>query len=395
MELAGFVTALAVPVNRKETQSSKWSGLPTDDTVPMCIADMDFLAPVPVLSAIVQRAAHGVYGYTGSPDSLCETMVSWVARRYQWAIDPAWLLLNQGVVTSLCMAIRALTAEGEGVIIQPPVYHPFFSVIRQNHRQVIENPLVLDHGTYHMDLDLLAQQARNARLLILCNPHNPIGRVWTNEELTQLGRICLDHGVTVISDDIHADFTWTSPYCPFAALHPDFAQNSITCLSPSKTFNIAGLQTSYEIIPNPVLRRKIRQEKSGCGISEPNLFGLLALEKAYRECDGWLDDLLHYLQTSQTLVREWATTQEGISLIEPEGTYLAWLDCRALGYTSKVLAEYFLQHARVRLHAGSIYGIPGEGFLRMNYATNHATLATALACLTDAVPLLGSDHPPV
>jgi cystathionine beta-lyase len=219
------------------------------------------------------------------------------------------------VVTSLCTIIRALSQPGDKVIIQPPVYRPFFTVVENNQRVVVENTLILaDNGKYSIDFDLLAQQAKDAKLLILCNPHNPVGRVWTTEELTFLGNICIANGVTVISDDIHADFTWDSQYIPFASLSADFAQNSITCFSPSKTFNIAGLNISYEIIQNPALREKIRRENIGAGNTHQNLFANIALEEAYTHCDNWLEELLKYLNTSRTIMRDFFADKSGINL---------------------------------------------------------------------------------
>ncbi len=203
-----------IPVDRRGTHSVKWSGLPGDDVIPMCMADMDFLAPQPVIAALHVRASHGVFGYTRVPESLFETIVSWIARRHAWLIAEHWLALNTGVVTSLRTAIRALTQEGDQVIIQTPVYHPFFNVIRQNRRVVLEHPLQLVHGQYEMDFALLEEQAARAKLLILCNPHNPVGRVWTRDELLRLGEICLRHGVIVVSDEIHCDITYARPPYP-------------------------------------------------------------------------------------------------------------------------------------------------------------------------------------
>lgn len=243
---------------------------------------------------------------------------------------------------------------------------------------VVENTLLLADGKYSMDFDSLAQQAKDAKLLILCNPHNPVGRVWTADELIQLGNICLENGVIVISDDIHADFTWNHPYTPFASLNDDFAQNSITCFSPSKTFNIAGLNISYEIIQNPVFREKIRRENTGAGNTHQNLFANIALEQAYTNCDDWLENLLKYLDTSRTIMRDFFADKDGINLIEPEGSYLAWLDCRQLGKTSEELSATLLRDAHVRLTSGTVFGKTGEGFLRMNYATSHAVLSDCL-----------------
>ncbi len=374
-----------IPVDRHDTNSVKWSGLPGNDVIPMCIADMDFLAPQPITAALQVRAAHGVFGYTLLPDSLLETIVSWVARRHAWLIAEHWLALSTGVVTSLRSAIRALTAEGDGVIIQTPVYHPFFSVIRQNRRLVLENPLLLAQGKYQMDFELLEEQAAHAKLLLLCSPHNPVGRVWTPEELTRLGEICLRHGVIVVSDEIHCDITFTQRHFPFAALHEEFARQSVTCMSASKTFNIAGLETSYEIIANPVLREKMHREKTVCGIGNPNLLGVIALESAYRSCEKWLDELVSYLAESRALLIEHIGRLEGIDLIAPEGTFLAWLDFRRCALSSEAMNQFLLREARVRLLSGRVFGTPGEGFQRMNYATTHATLLASLARIADAM----------
>jgi cystathionine beta-lyase len=365
-------------VDRRGTQSYKWSGLPAVDSIPMCVADMDFQAPPAVSAAFRAQIEHGVYGYTRWPESLNGVIAAWTTRRYHWTIEESWIAENQGVVASLCTAIRALTQEGDRVIIQTPVYRPFYTSISNNQRVVLENPLILDHGRYSMDFDGLAWLAKDAKLMLLCNPHNPVGRTWTAEELRRVGQICLEHGILVISDDIHADFTWTPAYCPFASLHPDFAQNSVTCLSPSKTFNVAGLNASYEVIPNPTLRKNIAREKARSHSSHPNLFGLIAMEHAYTACDDWLDDLLRYLEESRAMLCEAFGPVASVELLESEGTYLAWLDCRRLGYSSTALADMLLDRANVRVLAGNAFGPDGEGFLRLNYATSHAMLKDAL-----------------
>jgi cystathionine beta-lyase len=366
-------------LNRRNTNSIKWKGMTSDDAVAMCLADMDFSVSSAISAALTERVAHDIYGYTGHSVTFHDTITAWVVRRYGLNINPSWISMNQGVVTSLCTIIRALSQPGDKVIIQPPVYRPFFTVVENNQRVVVENTLILaDNGKYSIDFDLLAQQAKDAKLLILCNPHNPVGRVWTTEELTLLGNICIANGVTVISDDIHADFTWDSPYIPFASLSADFAQHSITCFSPSKTFNIAGLNISYEIIQNPALREKIRRENIGAGNTHQNLFANIALEEAYTHCDNWLEELLKYLNTSRTIMRDFFADKSGINLIEPEGSYLAWLDCRQLGKTSEELTDKLLSDAHIRMTPGTVFGKTGEGFLRMNYATSHAVLSDCL-----------------
>jgi cystathionine beta-lyase len=243
---------------------------------------------------------------------------------------------------------------------------------------VVENRLVLEDGRYRMDVDALAAQARDAAMLILCNPHNPVGRVWTREELARVGEICLAHGVILVSDDIHGDFAFARPYTPIAMLDDAIAQASITCLAGSKTFNIAGLATSYEVIPNPELRAKMHAEKCHRGILHPNMFGLLALDAVYREGDAWLEALRAYLVAGQRLLHEYLDPLENVHLIEPEGTFLAWLDCRALSRPSQALVDELLW-AGVRLTAGRVFGETGEGFLRLNYGTSHVTLREGLA----------------
>ena len=261
-----------IPVDRHDTNSVKWSGLPGNDVIPMCIADTDFLTPQPVTAALQMRAAHGVFGYTCLPDSLLDAIVSWVARRHAWRIAEHWLALNTGVVTSLRSAIRAFTREGDRVIIQTPVYHPFFTVIQQNRRVVVENPLLLERDQYEMDFELLEEQAAQAKLLLLWYPHNPVGRVWTGGGIDPLlGEICLRHGVLVVSDEIHCDITFARRHTPFAALQEEFARQSVTCMSASKTFNIAGLNTSFELIANPVLREKMQHEKTAVRHRAPEL----------------------------------------------------------------------------------------------------------------------------
>lgn len=365
-------------LNRRNTNSIKWKGLPSDDTLAMCLADMDFSASPMISSALSARVAHDIYGYTGHSETFLNSITDWVSRRYGYKINPGWISMNQGVVTSLCTIIRALSLPGDRIIIQPPVYRPFFTSVENNHRVVVENTLILRDGKYSMDFDLLAKQAKDAKLLILCNPHNPAGRVWSADELTTLGNICMENGVIVISDDIHADFVWDKPYTPFASMNADFAQNSITCMSPSKTFNIAGLNISYEIITNPVFRDKIRRENAGAGNTHQNLFANIALEEAYTNCDDWLDDLLKYLDTSRAMMRDFFKNHANIRLTEPEGTYLAWLDCRKTEKNSEELTAILLRDAKVRLTAGTIFGKTGDGFLRMNYATSHKVLCDSM-----------------
>lgn len=371
------------PIDRRGTASVKWDGLP-EGAIAMCLADMDFPAPAAVTAAVRARADHGIYGYTGGPERLAWHIAAWAERRYGWVIKKSWIMMDVGVVASLASAVRALTAPGDRIIIQTPVYHPFFSVIRNNGRVVVENRLVLDDGYYHMDFDALAAQARDAAMLILCNPHNPVGRVWTREELSRVAEICLEHNVIIVSDDIHCDFAFARPYTPIASLGDAVAQTTVTCLAGSKTFNIAGLATSYLVIPNPELVAAMRAEQYRRGILHPNMFGSLALDAVYREGDAWLDALRAYLIVGQRILHDYLDPLPGVRLIAPEGTFLVWLDCRALGRPSDALVDELLW-AGVRLTAGRVFGEAGEGFLRLNYGTSHATLREGLARLAGFV----------
>ena len=380
-------------VDRRNTDSIKFDfavefGLPAD-ALPMWVADMDFPAPDCVLKAARACVDHGIFGYTGVKPDYYAAVCGWFERRFCWHTDPEWVVYTPGVVFALSMAVRALTQPGDAVVIQPPVYHPFFEVIRSNGRRVVENPMRYADGRYTMDLEGFERAVieSDARLYILCSPHNPAGRVWTREELRAVGDICRRHGVTVISDEIHCDFTWPEhPHTPFIEAVPELRDQSVVCTAPSKTFNLAGLQVSNLFIPNADLRKKLKREIDRTGWSGLNNVGLAACKAAYREGDAWLDALKAYLRGNVEFMRTYLQTHlPRLRLIEPEGTYLAWVDCSALGLTPEALHDLVANKARLWLDDGNIFGRQGEQFQRFVLACPRATLKEGLDRLRRAV----------
>lgn len=361
-----------------------------EGVLPMWVADMDFAAPEPVRKALAERCAGGVFGYGDSGAGYAAALQSWFARRQGWETEPDWVVKTPGVVCGIAIALRALTAPGEAVLLQTPIYAPFFSVIRQNGRRVVENPLVLDNGAYSIDFaDFEAKiQKEKVKLFLLCSPHNPTGRVWRAEELRRMGEICLRHGVTVISDEIHGDLILPGHvHTPFLLASPASRDSAIVCTAPSKTFNLAGLQCSNLFIPNPELRRRFCQSRDTSGISGPNVLGLLACETAYRACEPWLEALLAYLAENLAYLRDFLHSEvPQVKLIEPQGTYLAWLDFRALGLTDPALDDLLLRRAGLWLDEGHIFGAQGSGFQRMVYACPRKTLEEALTRLSGCFP---------
>jgi cysteine-S-conjugate beta-lyase len=381
------------PINRYHTASIKWDGVEAffgeKDVLPMWVADMDFMSPKPVLDAIRQRADHGILGYTKQPDSYFDAVIRWMESRHGWRIRKEWIYFSPGVVPSLNFIVQAFTNPEDKVMIQPPVYYPFKDAIINNGRTVIHNPLCFENDRYGMDFDDLRRKLDNeaVKLLILCNPHNPVGRVWTREELAELGNICADHKVIVVSDDIHADIVFEGhSYTPLAAISENLAANTIVCTAASKTFNIAGLQTSNLIIPNPALGDIYGAYMNKLHLLRPNLFGMLATESAYMHGDEWLAQVLDYLQKNLDFMTDYIGANiKGIKVLRPEGTYLVWLDCRALGLNPPQLDELMLKKAKVALDGGTMFAPGGEGFTRMNIACPRSTLEEGLRRIRDAV----------
>lgn len=355
--------------------------------IPMWIADMDFAAPQPVIEALAARVKHGIYGYTERSATYGRAVANWMKSRHGWEMQPEWIVTTAGVVPALAMLARTFLQPGEKAIIQTPVYFPFRMVLELNDIQVVENPLLFEDGRYHMDFDDLAAKVRDpqTKMLILCSPHNPVGRVWSRDELTRLAEICRANDVLVVSDEIHGDLTF-APFTLFGTLSDDFTQNAVITTAASKTFNLAGLATSNIIIPNASLREKFEKYLLKNAIFGTNLFGRLATETAYAHAADWLDQLLDYLSgTLDFMEKYFAKHIPQIRMIRPEGTYLVWLDCRALGLDSQSLPRFFLDRARVYLEDGSVFGTAGEGFLRMNIATPRKLVKEALRRMRDAV----------
>lgn len=383
-----------VIIPRRGTGSLKYDaavkrGKPAD-VLPFWVADMDFPSPPQVLEALSQRVAHGIFGYTDAiDDSYFNALYTWYHTRFDWECRREWLVITPGVVFALCAAIRALTKPGDAVLIQQPVYYPFETSVRLNDRRLVINRLVYRDGRYEIDFASFERQivAEQVKLFILCSPHNPVGRVWTEEELTNLGDICLRHGVYVIADEIHADFVYPGYRHPvFAGLKPEYADLTVTCTAPSKTFNLPGLQVANIFIKNEHLRRSFMEEVRKTGYSQPNVMGLVACRAAYEHGAPWLEALIRYLTGNLALVRDFLRAEvPAVRLVEPEGTYLLWLDFSKLGLPDPELEELLVQKARIWLSAGPIFGQGGEGFQRFNIACPRAVLQEGLLRLKDAL----------
>lgn len=383
-------------INRLGTNSLKWEfavdrGQPAD-VLPLWVADMDFRVPPPVTEALERMVQHGIYGYSDGRDGYYDALSGWMQRRFGWKVERDWVVKTPGVVTALAVAVRALTEPGAAVLIQQPVYYPFAGVVAQNSRTLVVNELHLVDGRYELDLaDFEAKIVeQDVKLFILCSPHNPVGRVWTRAELEAMGDICVKHGVTVIADEIHADLVHAGhSHRVFADLKPEFRDITITCTAPSKTFNLAGLQASNIFIADATLRSAFRAEMMRCAIGGINTAGLVACEAAYAHGDAWLAELLQYLQGNIDYVRGFLAERiPQVRLIEPEATYLLWLDFRALGLEAKELNDFISHDAHLWLNQGDMFGVGGDGFQRMNVACPRATLERALELLAAAVDAL-------
>lgn len=378
------------PVERRNTQSIKWDYTKevfgVEDLLPLWVADMDFEAPPAVLKAMEERLQHGVFGYTGRRPSLWDAVAGWQRRRHGWDVDINWFSFSPGVVKSIHTALTTFTHPGDKVIIQTPVYPPFFHVAQKNGRQLLKNPLQREGQQYRMDLEHLQKNIdQRTRMLILCSPHNPVGRVWQEEELKGLAEICLEHNILMVVDEIWSDFIYPGHrHRPLAALDEEIARNTITCISPSKTFNLAGLASSAVIIPHPVLRQEFQKMQENTGAMKGNIFGAVAMEAAYKEGDVWVDQLIQYLQGNlQYLINFLEAEIPAIQPILPEGTYVVWLDCSALGLSHEELKGMILQKARVGLNCGKDYGVDGDCFMRINIACHRSTLEEALQRLKE------------
>lgn len=360
-----------------------------DALFPGGVADMDFRVAPPIGDALARRTAHGVFGYEAVPIGLMPALTDWLRTRHGWTVDIGQILRAPNVLNALAMAACLFTQNGDGVIVQPPVFFDFFDIIKENNRRLVANPLILRDGRYEMDFEGLERAAAEprTRMLFLCNPHNPVGRVWTKDELARLGTICRAHGVLVVSDEIHGDIVLPGhSYTPFASVSEEDAQNSITCISPAKTFNIAACSSAFTIIPDEARRKRFQAENSRLTVNKNNAFASVAMEAAYTEGGPWLDAVMEYLAGNLALVRErLAASIPGVTLIEPEGTFLLWLDFRELGFGPESLTRFLRERAGWAITRGPAFGDEGTGFGRLNIACPRARLLTALDRLAAAV----------
>lgn len=373
-------------IDRKNTRCLKYDfavkrGMP-EDVLPLWVADMDFETSSYIEDALTERVKEGIFGYSDVQTPYFEIIRDWMIRHHDWEPQEKWLIKTPGVVFALAMAVKAYTDPGDKVLLQQPVYYPFSEVITDNGREVVSNDLVLtEDGTYKIDFADFEQKiiANGIKLFLLCSPHNPVGRVWTKEELEKIGDICVMHGVTVVSDEIHNDFIWEGTHTVFAGIKKEFADISVTCTSPSKTFNLASMLISNIFIPNQILRRKFRKEMDRAGISQLSVLGLVATEAAYAHGDEWYAAMKNYVRDNIAFARAYVEENlPGVRMIDTQGTYLIWLDFRQTGLTVEQLDHKIIYEAGLWLDSGKIFGKTGEGFERINVACPRAVLQEAL-----------------
>ena len=382
-----------IVVNRKNTNCLKYDfavrrGRP-ENVLPLWVADMDFKVAPEITQEIEKRVAHGIFGYSEVKEEYFEAVAAWMVQKHGWRVKEDWLVKTPGVVFALAMAVQAFTEPGDAVIIQQPVYYPFSEVIADNGRRIVDNTLELkEDGKYHINFEDFEQKVKenHVKLFLLCSPHNPVGRVWTKEELKKIAAICRKYDVIVVSDEIHEDFVFNGKHQVFADLSEDAENRTITCTAPSKTFNLAGLQVSNIWIANPKLREKFKKQIAAAGYSQLNTLGLTACEAAYRYGGEWHAELLGYLKSNLNFLREFLQTRlPEVKLIEPEGTYLVWLDFGSLGLTEEQREELLAKKAGIWLDSGAIFGAAGEGFERINIACPRSILKDALERIERAV----------
>ena len=386
-------------IDRRNTDCLKYDfavqrGRPKD-VLPFWVADMDFPIAQEIEDALVKRCQHGIFGYSEATDGYFAALQNWYLKHFNWHVQRPWLIKTPGVVFALAMAVKAFTEPGDGVLVQQPVYYPFTEVIRDNDREVVNAPLALVNGHYEIDFADLEQKLANpkVKLMFLCSPHNPVGRVWTKEELLKVGDLCLKYNVITVSDEIHSDFVWDdNVHTPFATLGEEYQQNCIVCTAPSKTFNLAGLQVSNIFIPNQKLRRAFRKQIDAAGYSQLNTLGLVACQAAYTYGEEWLTQVKAYIRSNITFVDDYLKQNlPQIKMLPIEGTYLVWLDCSALGMTADEREQWLWHEAKLWLDGGGIFGKEGEAFERINVACPRATLLQGLEQLKAAVEGLKKD----
>lgn len=380
-------------INRKGTRSLKYDfakrrGLP-EDVLPLWVADMDFETSSYIEDALTERVNHGIFGYSEVQTSYFEIVRGWMKRHHGWDVEEKWLIKTPGIVFALAMAVKAYTEPGDGVLIQMPVYYPFSEVIEDNGRRVVSNTLILgEDNRYHIDFEDFEKKIveEKIKLFFLCNPHNPVARVWTKEELTRLGDICVKHHVIVVSDEIHQDFIFKGKHIVFASLKKEYADISVTCTSPSKTFNLASMLLSNIFIPNQQLKTKFRREIDAAGMSQLSVFGLVACEAAYTQGEEWYKAMLSYVADNIAFTRKYVEENlPGVRMTDHEGTYLVWLDFRETGLSAEELENLIIYKAKLWLDSGKIFGDSGKGFQRINVACPRAVLEDALNRIKNVV----------
>ena len=381
-------------IDRSGTQAIKVESLEINfgrtDLIPMWVADMDFKSPQPIIDALLKRVEHGIFGYTKPSQEYCDSIVNWLKNRHDWHIQQEWANFIPGIVKGIAFVIDCFTQKGDGIVIQPPVYHPFRITTELHNRQVVNNPLKLEAGEYKMDLeDLEKKLDSTSKVLVLCNPHNPGGRVWTREELVNLAEICDKHNILVISDEIHSDLAYENDghkHIPYASVSEKAAQHSITFMAPSKTFNIAGIVSSFAVIPNENIRQKFHAYLEASELHQGHIFAYTATEAAYNKCGEWLDEAKQYIWDNIQFVDNYL--KENIPQIKamiPQASFLVWLDCRELGLTQEELNHLFVDDAKLALNSGTTYGPGGEGFMRLNVGCPRSIIEKALNNLKKAI----------
>ncbi|GGP13886.1 MalY/PatB family protein [Oceanobacillus neutriphilus] len=381
--------------DRKQTKSVKWDMLQmrfqSDDVIPMWVADMDFKAPEAVNQALIKRAEHGIYGYTVIDEDVTSAVTDWVKNRHGWDIQSEWLNYSPGVINTLHMALQAFTEPGDKIMIQTPVYTPFYNIINVLEREIVKNPLIHQDDYYTIDFeDMENKLASGVKAFILCSPHNPVGRVWTEKELRKMAELCLQYDAMIFSDEIHADLVFQGhKHLPIASLSTEIADKTITCMAPSKTFNLAGLQASYAITPNKENKEKLTNAFLRQGFNNSlNGMAVTAMEAAYRHGESWLGELLEVIQGHTEYIKEmFAAHAPELKVTKSEGTYLVWVDCSELNMDKEELNRFMIDKGRVGLNPGQDYGIEGDTFMRINVACPRATIEEGVKRIIHAVEI--------
>lgn len=380
-------------IPRRGTCSYKWDSTDASDILPMWVADMDFRTATVVVEALQRRVAHGIFGYTKVPQTYYDAVVNWFGKRHDWQLNRDWIIYTTGVVPAVSAIIKALTVPGNRILVQTPVYNCFFSSIRNNGCKIVDNPLIYTNASYHIDFSDLEMKASDpeVKLFLLCNPHNPAGRVWTRQELTRIGEICLRNDVLVVADEIHCELVYPGHrYVPFASICEEFRMHSVTCTSPSKAFNLAGLQIANIISSDENMRMKIDKAININEVCDVNPFGVEALIAAYNNGADWLDELKKYLQANYNYLKTYfGEYLPQFPVLPLEGTYLVWIDCSSLKYSSKEIEQLLLEKEKLWINASSIYGETGNRFIRINIACPRQMLVDGLSRLKQALATRG------